>query len=149
MNLHHIRSALKHLKFKIFGGMTIFSKIIAGEIPSYKIAENEKFFAFLDIFPLREGHVLVVPKTETDKFFDLSDEYLAEMLVFAKPIAKAIERSFKCNRCGIEVIGLEVPHAHMHLIPINSANDLNFNQSKLTLTTEQLEKIRDKILSNL
>src|SRR5688572_1154858 len=149
MNLHHISSALKHLKFKIFGGMTIFSKIIAGEIPSYKIAENEKFFAFLDIFPLREGHVLVVPKTETDKFFDLSDEYLAEMLVFAKPIAKAIERSFKCNRCGIEVIGLEVPHAHMHLIPINSANDLNFDQSKLKLTTEQLEKIRDKILSNL
>ena len=129
--------------------MTIFSKIIAGEIPSYKIAENEKFFAFLDIFPLREGHVLVVPKTETDNFFDLSDEYLAEMLVFAKPIAKAIERSFKCNRCGIEVIGLEVPHAHMHLIPINSANDLNFDQSKLKLTTEQLEKIRDKILSNL
>jgi len=129
--------------------MTIFSKIIAGEIPSYKIAENEKFFAFVDIFPLREGHVLVVPKTETDNFFDLSDEYLAEMLVFAKPIAKAIERSFKCNRCGIEVIGLEVPHAHMHLIPINSANDLNFDQSKLKLTTEQLEKIRDKILSNL
>ena len=87
--------------------MTIFSKIIAGEIPSYKIAENEKFFAFLDIFPLREGHVLVVPKTETDKFFDLSDEYLSEMLVFAKPIAKAIERSFKCNRCGLEVVGLE------------------------------------------
>ena len=129
--------------------MTIFSKIIAGEIPSYKIAENDKFFAFLDIFPLREGHVLVVPKTETDKLFDLSDEYLSEMLVFAKPIAKAIERSFNCNRCGIEVIGLEVPHAHMHLIPINSANDLNFNQSKLKLSNEELAKIRDKIVSNL
>jgi len=129
--------------------MTIFSKIIAGEIPSYKIAENEKFFAFLDIFPLREGHVLVVPKTETDKFFDLSDEYLSEMLVFAKPIAKAIERSFNCNRCGIEVIGLEVPHAHLHLIPIDSANDLNFNQPKLKLSNEQLEKIRNKIVSNL
>ena len=129
--------------------MTIFSKIIAGEIPSYKIAENEKFFAFLDIFPLREGHVLVVPKTETDKFFDLSDEYLSEMLVFAKPIAKAIERSFNCNRCGIEVIGLEVPHAHMHLIPINSADDLNFNQPKLKLSNEQLEKIQDKIISHL
>jgi len=129
--------------------MTIFSKIIAGEIPSYKIAENEKFFAFLDIFPLREGHVLIVPKTETDKFFDLSDEYLAQMLVFAKPIAKAIERSFNCNRCGIEVIGLEVPHAHMHLIPINSANDLNFNQPKLKLSNAQLEIIRDKIISNL
>ena len=129
--------------------MTIFSKIIAGEIPSYKIAENEKFFAFLDIFPLREGHVLVVPKIETDKFFDLPDEYLSEMLLFAKPIAKAIERSFNCNRCGIEVIGLEVPHAHMHLIPINTANDLNFNQPKLKLTNEQLEKIRDRIISNL
>ncbi|HKC36701.1 MAG TPA: HIT domain-containing protein [Chitinophagaceae bacterium] len=129
--------------------MTIFSKIIAGEIPSYKIAENEKFFAFLDIFPLREGHVLVVPKIETDKFFDLPDEYLSEMLLFAKPIANAIERSFDCNRCGIEVIGLEVPHAHMHLIPINTANDLNFNQSKLKLANEQFEKIRDTIISNL
>ena len=129
--------------------MTIFSKIIAGEIPSFKIAENDKFFAFLDIFPLREGHVLVVPKTETDKFFDLDDEYLSEMLVFAKPIAKAIERSFDCNRCGIEVVGLEVPHAHMHLIPINSANDLNFNQAKLKLSNEELQNIRDKIVSNL
>jgi len=129
--------------------MTIFSKIIAGEIPSHKIAENDKFFAFLDIFPLREGHVLVVPKTETDKFFDLPDEYLSEMLVFAKPIARAIEKSFNCNRCGIEVIGLEVPHAHMHLIPINSSNDLNFNQSKLKLSNEELQKIRDKIVSNL
>ena len=129
--------------------MTIFSKIIAGEIPSFKIAENEKFFAFLDIFPLREGHVLVVPKTEIDKFFDLPDEYLSEMLVFAKPIAKAIERSFNCNRCGIEVVGLEVPHAHLHLIPINTANDLNFNQSKLKLSNDQLEKIRDRIVSNL
>ena len=129
--------------------MTIFSKIIAGEIPSYKIAENEKFFAFLDIFPLREGHVLVVPKTETDKFFDLSDDYLSEMLVFAKPIAKAIERSFNCNRCGIEVIGLEVPHAHLHLIPINSANDLNFTQDKLKMSPVQLKKAQEKILSNL
>ena len=129
--------------------MTIFSKIIAGEIPSYKIAENEKFFAFLDIFPLREGHVLVVPKTETDKFFDLPDDYLSEMLVFARPIAKAIEKSFNCNRCGIEVIGLEVPHAHLHLIPINSANDLNFTQDKLKMSPEQLEKAQEKILSNL
>ena len=106
MNWNYIKSAIRNLKSKIFGGMTIFSKIIAGEIPSYKIAENEKFFAFLDIFPLREGHVLVVPKTETDKFFDLPDEFLSEMLLFAKPIAKAIERSFNCNRCGIEVVGL-------------------------------------------
>ena len=129
--------------------MTIFSKIIAGEIPSYKIAENEKFFAFLDIFPLREGHVLVVTKTETDKFFDLSDEYLSEMLVFAKPIAKAIEKSFNCNRCGIEVVGLEVPHAHMHLIPINSANDLNFTQDKLKMSPEQMKKVQEKIISKL
>ena len=129
--------------------MTIFSKIIAGEIPSYKIAENEKFFAFLDIYPLREGHVLVVPKTETDKFFDLGDEYLREMLLFAKPIAHAIEKSFKCDRCGISVVGLEVPHAHMHLIPINSANDLNFTQSKPQAAKEQLEKVQQLICSNL
>ena len=129
--------------------MTIFSKIIAGEIPSYKIAENDKFFAFLDIFPLREGHVLVVPKTETDKFFDLPDEYLSEMLVFAKPIAKAIERSFNCNRCCIEVVGLEVPHAHMHLIPISAANDLNFTQEKLKMSPEQMKKVQEKIISHL
>ena len=129
--------------------MTIFSKIIAGDIPSYKIAENEKFFAFLDIYPLREGHVLVVPRTETDKFFDLDDEYLRDMLLFAKPIAHAIEKSFKCDRCGISVVGLEVPHAHMHLIPINSANDLNFTQPKLQATKEQLEKVQQLICSNL
>jgi histidine triad (HIT) family protein len=149
MKGNYIKSAIVNLKSKIFGGMTIFSKIIAGEIPSYKIAENEKFFAFLDIFPLREGHVLVVPKTEIDKFFDLPDEFLSEMLVFAKPIAKAIERSFNCNRCGIEVVGLEVPHAHMHLIPINSANDLNFTKDKLKVTPEQMKKVQEKIVSNL
>ena len=106
----------------------IFTKIIAGEIPSYKIAENELFFAFLDISPMREGHVLVVPKSETDKFFDVNDEFLGHWLLFAKPIAKAIERCFPCNRCGISVIGLEVPHAHMHLVPIDSADDLNFTR---------------------
>ena len=129
--------------------MTIFSKIIAGEIPSYKIAENENFFAFLDIFPLVEGHVLVVPKTETDKLFDLSDDYLKEMLLFAKPIAKAIEQSFNCNRCGISVVGLEVPHAHLHLIPINSADDLNFTRSKLKLSQEELKVVQQKILACL
>ena len=129
--------------------MTIFSKIIAGEIPSYKIAENEKFFAFHDIFPLREGHVLVVPKTEIDKFFDLPDEFLSEMLLIAKPIAKSIERSFDCNLCGIEVVGLEVQHAHMHLIPINSANDLNFTKDKLKMTPEQMKKVQETIISNL
>ncbi len=129
--------------------MTLFSKIIAGEIPSYKIAENDRFFAFLDIFPLREGHVLVVPKTETDKFFDLEDDYLAGMLVFAKPIAQAIEKAFECNRCGISVIGLEVPHAHLHLVPINSANDLNFNQPKPQASAESLKKVQEKILAHL
>jgi histidine triad (HIT) family protein len=145
----YIKSSIQNLKSKIFGGMTIFSKIIAGEIPSYKIAENEKFFAFLDIFPLREGHVLVVPKTETDKFFDLPDEYLAEMLLFAKPIAHAIEKAFNCNRCGISVVGLEVPHAHLHLIPINSSNDLNFTQHKPKASEESLKKAQEKILAKL
>jgi histidine triad (HIT) family protein len=129
--------------------MTIFSKIIAGEIPGYKIAENDKFFAFLDVFPLREGHVLVVPKTEVDNLFDLGEDYLSEMLVFARPIAKAIEKAFKCNRCGISVIGLEVPHAHMHLIPINSSNDLNFTQPKPKVADEDLQKAQRKILEHL
>jgi histidine triad (HIT) family protein len=129
--------------------MTLFSKIIAGEIPSFKIAENEKFFAFLDVFPLREGHTLVIPKVETDKIFDLSDEYLAEMLVFAKPIAKAIEASFRCNRCGISVVGLEIPHAHMHLIPINSSNDLNFTQPKQKASEEEMKKVQQLIVGNL
>src|SRR5438128_3391258 len=120
--------------------MTLFSKIITGEIPSYKIAENEKFFAFLDVFPLRQGHVLVVPKTEVDKLFDLDDTYLSEMLTFAKPIAKAIEKAFDCDRCGLSVIGLEVPHAHLHLVPINSSNDLNFMQPKPKATDEELKE---------
>ena len=149
MNWKRLQSAILNLKSKIFGGMTIFSKIIAGEIPSYKIAENEKFFAFLDIFPLREGHVLVVPKTEVDNLFDLPAEYLQEMLVFAQPIAKAIEKSFRCNRCGISVIGLEVPHAHMHLVPINSSNDLNFTQAKSKASDEVLKKVQETILRNL
>jgi histidine triad (HIT) family protein len=126
--------------------MTIFSKIIAGEIPSYTIAEDDFFYAFLDIFPLVKGHVLVVPKIETDKIFDLPNEYLSKMMVFAKPIAKAIESSFNCNRCGIAVVGLEVPHAHMHLIPINSADDLNFNRPKLALTKEEFEGIKNTIV---
>ncbi|SHF65546.1 HIT family protein [Flavisolibacter ginsengisoli] len=129
--------------------MTVFSKIIAGEIPSYKIAENDRFYAFLDVFPLREGHTLVIPKTEVDNLFDLPSAYLAEMLVFAQPIAKAIEQSFKCNRCGISVIGLEIPHAHMHLIPINSSNDLNFTQHKGRASDADLQKVQNKILQVL
>lgn len=129
--------------------MTIFSKIIAGEIPAYKIAENETCFAFLDIFPLVKGHTLVIPKIEVDNLFDLPKAYLSELLVFAQPIAKAIERSFDCNRCGISVIGLEVPHAHIHLVPINGINDLNFAKGKLKLTPEQLKETQERIISNL
>ena len=129
--------------------MSIFSKIIAGEIPSYKIAESDHFIAFLDIMPLRKGHTLVVPKIEVDNMFDLPAEYLSELLVFAQPIAKAIERSFDCNRCGSSVVGIEVPHAHMHLIPINEANDLNFTQPKLQLTGGEMKEIQEKIISNL
>ena len=129
--------------------MTIFSKIIAGEIPSYKVAENDRFFAFLDIFPLRAGHTLVVPKVETDKFFDLSDEYLGEILLFARPIASAIESAFPCDRCGISVVGLEVPHAHLHLIPIDSADDLNFTRHKLKPGPPELKAAQERILQHL
>ena len=129
--------------------MTIFSKIIKGEIPSYKIAENEKCYAFLDIFPLVKGHVLVVPKIETDNLFDLPANYFGELMAFAQPIAKAIEKSFSCNRCGMSVVGLEVPHAHIHLIPINSADDLNFTRGKIKLTPQQLKEVQEKIISNL
>ncbi|HMK05835.1 MAG TPA: HIT family protein [Ferruginibacter sp.] len=129
--------------------MSVFTKIIAGVIPSYKVAESEKFIAFLDIEPLVKGHVLVVPKIEVNKIFDVPDDYLAEMLVFAKPIAHAIEKAFDCKRCGISVIGLEVPHAHMHLVPINSANDLNFTRAKLDPSEEELRSVQEKILAKL
>jgi histidine triad (HIT) family protein len=129
--------------------MTLFSKI-TGEIPCYKIAESDLFLAFLDVFPLREGHVLVVPKMEVDKIFDLPANYLSEMLVFAKPIARAIEKAFPCKRCGISVIGLEVPHAHMHLIPINTSNDLNFAQpGKQKASEEQLRAVQERLLAQL
>jgi len=129
--------------------MSIFTKIIAGEIPSYLIKENEYFYSFLDVFPLVKGHVLVVPKIEIDKIFDLPSEYLAEMLLFAQPIAQAIEKSFDCKRCGISVIGIEVPHAHVHLVPINSADDLNFTRKKLVLSAEEMAQIQQTIVSNL
>ena len=128
---------------------SVFSKIIAGEIPCHKIAENDHFLAFLDISPIKEGHVLVVPKTEVDKIFDVDDQLLSEWLVFAKPIAKAIEKAFPCKRCGMTVIGIEVPHAHMHLVPINSANDLNFTRPQLPVSNESLQEAREKILSYL
>lgn len=127
--------------------MTLFSKIIKGEIPAYKIAENDKFFAFLDVFPLVEGHVLVVPKMEVDKFYDVPDAYLAEILVFAKPIARAIEQAFPCQRVGSAVIGLEVPHAHLHLVPLQTADDLNFTRPKLKPSSDDLSTAQQRILS--
>ncbi len=129
--------------------MTIFSKIIAGEIPCYKIKEDEHFIAFLDVFPLVRGHVLVVPKIEVDKLFELPENYLSQILLFAKPIAAAIEKIFNCKRCGISVIGLEVPHAHVHLVPINTADDLNFTREKLKLGEEEMREIRRNILENI
>lgn len=128
---------------------SIFSRIISGEIPCYKIKEDPNFIAFLDVYPLVEGHVLVVPKQEVDKLFDLDDRVLAEGLVFAKSIAKAIEAAFPCQRCGISVIGLEVPHAHMHLVPINSADDLNFTRPKLKVEDERMKQIQQIILNLL
>jgi histidine triad (HIT) family protein len=129
--------------------VTLFSKIIAGQIPSYKITENDRFYAFLDIFPLREGHTLVIPKIEVDNFFDMPEGYLAEILVFAQPIAKAIEKAFDCNRCGLSVVGLEVPHAHLHLVPIDSSDDLNFTRHKLKPSPEQLKAAQQKIVQHL
>ena len=129
--------------------MTIFSKIIAGEIPCYKIAENKKFLAFLDIFPIKKGHTLIIPKIDTDKIFDLPDEYLSEILVFAKPVAKAIERAYPCNRVNMVTVGLEVPHAHIHLIPTTHTGDMNFGNDKLILTREELKEIQKKITAEM
>jgi histidine triad (HIT) family protein len=128
---------------------SIFSKIIAGEIPSFKIAENEQFFAFLDAFPLVEGHTLIVPKKEVDYFFDMEADQLSSILTFAKPIAAAIQQAFPCKRCGISVIGLEVAHAHLHLVPINSADDLNFTRGKLSPTKEELSEAQRKIIAQM
>jgi histidine triad (HIT) family protein len=127
--------------------MTIFSKIIAGEIPSYKIAESQKFFAFLDIFPFQQGHTLVVPKVEVDKIFDVPDDYLSGILLFAKPIAKAIEKAFPCNRVNIITVGLEVPHAHIHLIPTNGTGDMSPTKGKLKMSPDQLKEAQQKILN--
>jgi len=128
---------------------SIFSKIITGEIPSYKIAENELFYAFLDVFPLVHGQTLVVPKKEIDYFFDLEEEALSTILQFAQPLAKAIQEAFPCKRCGMSVIGLEVPHAHLHIVPINSADDLNFTRPKLKPTPEELLDAQNRILEKL
>jgi histidine triad (HIT) family protein len=128
---------------------SIFTKIINGEIPGYKIAETEKFFAFLDVFPLVQGHVLVVPKKETDYIFDMEDGELGEMIVFAKRMAKALKKAVPCKRIGMSVIGLEVPHAHIHLVPMNSADDLNFTKGKLKPSSTELSEMAQKIISHL
>lgn len=120
---------------------TIFSRIIAGEIPCHKVAENDRFLAFLDIMPLRKGHVLVIPKTEIDYIFDIEDELLGEMMIFSKSVANKIKAVLPCKKVGVAVIGLEVPHAHIHLIPMNTVGDLNFAQEKLVLTQDELAEI--------
>lgn len=128
--------------------MTIFTKIINGEIPSYKVAENDKFYAFLDINPLQKGHTLVVPKLsepEADYIFDLEDDILSEMLVFAKQLAKGIKGAVECKRVGVAVIGLEVPHVHMHLIPISKEGDMSFANKKLSLPADEMAAIAEAI----
>jgi histidine triad (HIT) family protein len=128
---------------------SLFSKIINQEIPCYKIAENESFIAFLDIMPLAKGHILVVPKIEIDYIFDLPPNFLAEILQFAQPIAIAQKKAIPCNRIGLSVIGLEVPHAHLHLVPISSAQHLNFTAPKLKLQPQEFEEIQKAILKEL
>jgi histidine triad (HIT) family protein len=128
---------------------TIFTKIIRGEIPSYKIAEDERFFAFLDINPLHEGHTLVVPKVETDYIFDLDDETLSGLMLFSKKVAVAIEKAVPCKRTGVAIVGLEVPHAHVHIIPMDSMEDINFKKPKLKYTPEEFAAIAKKIRKNI
>lgn len=125
---------------------SIFTKIISGEISAHKVAESDKFLAFLDISPLQKGHTLIIPKVEIDYIFDMEDDLLSEMLVFAKQVSKKIKNAFPCNRIGVTVIGLEVAHAHIHLIPINKMDDMNFANSKLSLSFEELKEIAEKIV---
>ena len=127
--------------------MDIFSKIAAGEIPSYKCAENEKFYAFLDINPVAKGHMLVIPRREVDYIFDMDDDELAEFEVFAKQVAVALKKAFPCKKVAQVVLGLEVPHAHIHLIPMNSEGDVDFRKEKLHLPNEEMQQIADKILA--
>lgn len=128
---------------------SIFSRIVAGEIPSYKVAEDDKFFAFLDINPLAKGHTLVIPKREVDYFFDLTDEEIGAMQIFAKKVATAIKEAFPCVKVGQAVLGLEVPHAHIHLVPMQSEKDMLFTNPKLKLTAEEFAEIAQKINSSL
>lgn len=128
---------------------SIFSKIINGEIPCYKIAENDNFLAFLDVFPLKKGHVLVVPKKEVDYIFDLDDDSYIGLMAFSKQIARALRKAIPCNRIAVSVIGLEVPHAHVHLIPMNTTNDVNFANEKLKLTPNEFEEIAKQIKEHI
>ena len=128
---------------------SIFTKIARGEIPSYKVAENEKYYAFLDINPLVEGHVLVIPKEETDYLFDLCDNDLGGIMVFAKKVAKAIQKTIPCKRVGVAVIGFDVPHAHIHLIPMQGMKDIDFSRPKLKLTPEEFQSIALRISGNM
>jgi len=128
---------------------SIFSKIVAGEIPSHKIAEDNEFYAFLDINPVTKGHTLVIPKEETDYIFDIDDDVLGRMMVFAKKISKAIKKAIPCLRVGIAVMGLEVPHAHIHLIPIGKESDMQFGNPKLKLSPDELKAIAESIKANL
>ena len=128
---------------------TIFTRIVNGEIPCYKIAEDENYLAFLDINPLAIGHTLVIPKKEIDYIFDIDDTLLSGLIVFSKKVAYAIEKAIPCKRIGVSVIGLEVPHAHVHLIPLNTMNDINFTRTKLSPSKEQLQETAQKIVSYL
>jgi len=128
---------------------SLFSRIVAGEIPAYKVAEDERFLAFLDIFPLAEGHTLVIPKAEIDYIFSIDDQLLADLMVFSKKVALAIERVVPCQRIGIAVIGLEVPHAHIHLIPINHVSDIDFSRPKLKIVPERMAELQKLISAGL
>lgn len=128
---------------------SIFSRIVAGEIPCHKVAEDERFFAFLDINPLVEGHTLVIPKEEVDYIFDVDDAQLADMILFAKKVAKGIEAAIPCKKVGLAVYGLEVPHAHIHLVPINKESDMFFGSDKMSVTQEQLAETAAKIIKEL
>ena len=124
---------------------SIFTKIIKGEIPCYKIAEDDRFIAFLDVFPIKKGHTLVVPKVQIDYLFDLDDSLLSDLMLFAKKVAQKMERAISCERIGVAVIGLEVPHAHVHLVPLDTVGDIDFGQPKLQLSTEEMAEIADSI----
>jgi histidine triad (HIT) family protein len=128
---------------------SIFSKIVSGEIPAYKVAEDDRFLAFLDVFPLVKGHTLVIPKQETDYLFDLEDEHYRDLWLFAKKVSKGVEAAIPCRRIGVAVIGLEVPHCHIHLVPLNRVGDINFTQPKITVPAEEMAEIAEKIRSNI